>query len=117
MGKDVSPLSLEARVIENQTFNRQACKLDSSETDYSCTSLTESGGALSRGVCSLLIFIKNAKLILKTGNSKNSLPQTPIKEGQLNALLSYCCYLLFLLHYVDGALRNTLTSECSLCCI
>lgn len=110
-------MSLEAQLIENQTFNREAYKLDSSETNYSCTSLTESGGALSRGVCSLLIFIKKAVLILKTGNSNTSLPQTPIKEGQQNALLSYSCYLLFLLHYVDGALRNTLTSEFSLCCI
>lgn len=37
----------EAQVIENQTFNRQAYKLDSSETNYSCTSLIESGGVIN----------------------------------------------------------------------
>lgn len=40
-------LVLEAQVIENQTFNRQAYKLDSSKTNYSCTSLTESGGGMN----------------------------------------------------------------------
>lgn len=72
-------LVLEAQVIENETFNRQAYKLDSSETNYSCTSLIESGGGMNT-IMSLSSsdFIKNAKLFFKTGNSRNSLPQTPI---------------------------------------
>lgn len=103
-------------MIENQAFNRAAYKLDSSETNYSCTSLIGGGmNTIRRRLFSS--DFHNAKLILKTGTSKNSLSPTPIKEGQLNALLSYCCYLLFLLHYIVGALQNTLTSEFSLCCI
>lgn len=40
-------LVLEAQVIKNGTFNRLAYKLDSSETNYSCTSLIESGGGMN----------------------------------------------------------------------
>lgn len=39
-------LVLEAQVIKNQTFNRLAYTLDSFETNYSCTSLIESGGRI-----------------------------------------------------------------------
>lgn len=40
------------------------------------------------------MFVKNVKLILRTGNSKPSLPQTRIKEGRLNAL-----YLIAAAHF------------------
>lgn len=61
-----------------------------------------------QGGCSRLIFL-NGQLILRTGNSKTTLPQTLTKEGHLNALYLIAATCFFSLCYADGALKILLT--------